>query len=355
MSRFHPLRIASRIQETHDAVSLSFAIPPELRAAFAFTPGQYLTLRADIDGTEIRRTYSICSGLDDSELRVAVKHVPGGAFSTLANTRLREGDMLDVMPPQGRFGVAPSDTGRIYLGLAAGSGITPILSILKTMLTREPDSRFILLYGSRATPGILFRDQLEDLKDRCMGRLIVQHVLSREQQDVPSLSGRLDADRLKTLLPALVPPATIDLAFLCGPDTMIDTLTKTLIELGVDATRIQGERFTPSGDAVFQPRPKPVPDAKPHAVGTIIAEGRSNEIPINADESVLDAALRAGLDLPWSCHAGMCSTCRARLTQGTVAMETNFSLESWETDMGYILTCQAKPTSALVVVDYDQV
>jgi ring-1,2-phenylacetyl-CoA epoxidase subunit PaaE len=351
MSRFHTLAIADLRRETADAVSLAFAVPPELAPAFAFMPGQYLTLRTVSDGEELRRSYSICAGLDDGELRVAIRHVPGGAFSGLANTTLRVGDPLDVMPPQGRFGVVPGAT-RTYLGLAAGSGITPILSILKSVLSREPASRFVLLYGSRSTAAILFREQLEDLKDRFLGRLSVQHALSREQQDVATLNGRLDDAKLRRLLPGLVAPASVDHAFVCGPDTMIGELTATLAALGLAEDRIHSERFTSTTQHRLLP-----PDVVAYTgqTATIIHDGRTALITLADGETVLDGATRAGLDLPWSCRGGMCSTCRARVTEGRAEMAVNFSLEPWETDRGYVLTCQARPVSAHITVDYDQV
>jgi ring-1,2-phenylacetyl-CoA epoxidase subunit PaaE len=357
MSQFHRLAIADLRRETEDCVSLAFAVPDHLAPRFSFMPGQYLTLRTELDGVEIRRSYSICAGLDDSELRVAIKHVPGGLFSSYATQRLQIGDLLDVMPPAGRFGtMIQAESARLCLGIAAGSGITPILSILKSLLMREPNSRFVLLYGSRSTRSILFREQLEDLKDRFMGRLSVQHVLSREQQDVPVLSGRLDAPKLAQILPGLIDLATVDAAFICGPGTMIDSAAATLKELGVPQARVHTERFTPA----TQVGPRPLPtDSRadmtaPTHTAVIIHEGRSTEIDLAADETILDAALRAGLDLPWSCRAGMCSTCRARVTAGEAEMGVNFSLESWETEQGYVLTCQARPLSAQCVVDFDQ-
>jgi ring-1,2-phenylacetyl-CoA epoxidase subunit PaaE len=356
-SLFHQLLIADVRRETREAVSIGFEIPEALRDAFAFVPGQYLTLRAKIDGEDIRRSYSICSGLDDEELRVAVKHVEGGLFSAYANTNLRTGDTLEVMPPAGRFGV-PIVPGlaRVHVGVAAGSGITPVLSILKTVLTREADSRFVLFYGSRSTASIIFRETLEDLKDRFLDRLSVCHVLSREQQDIDVLNGRLDAERLRMLLPRFVPPAAIDHVFLCGPYDMIDELSATIAGLGVAADRVHVERFTQAGGVVVARRDRPVDtNAPPFAVATIIHDGKTNIAPVAKGEPVLDAALRAGLDLPWSCRAGMCSTCRARLTRGTVQMTQNYSLEPWEIDAGYILTCQAQPTDAHVTVDYDHV
>lgn len=352
MSHFISLTVADLRRETDSAVSLAFAVPDALRDTFRFTPGQYLTLRTTLDGAEIRRAYSICAAPADGELRVAIKHVPGGAFSSFANTRLRQGDTLDVMPPEGRFALPPGS--RVILALAAGSGITPILSIVKAALAVDPASRVVLLYGSRSTGEILFRGALEDLKDRHIGRLTVQHVLSREQQDVAALNGRLDAAKLRQLLPGLIDPAAIDAALLCGPDSMIDTLGATLAALGLNPARIHSERFTPAPQAA-RPRPAPVIAATPFATATIIAEGRRTEIALADGEPVLDAALRAGLDLPWSCRGGMCSTCRARVTEGAARMDLNFSLEPWETEQGYVLTCQAHPTTPHLVVDYDQV
>jgi ring-1,2-phenylacetyl-CoA epoxidase subunit PaaE len=359
MSGFHPLRIADLRRETDDAVSLAFDIPEALRPLFAFAPGQYLTLRAELDGGEARRSYSICSGLDDGELRVAVKHVPGGAFSTLANTAWRTGDLVEVMPPAGRFGtaIAPDavrTAARTHVGIAAGSGITPILSILKSVLTREPASRFILLYGSRATAAILFRETLEDLKDRFLDRLSIVHVLSRETQDIPVLNGRLDGAKLRALLPTLVAPERIDHAFLCGPADMIDAGHSVLAGFGVPDARIHSERFTPSTPL----RPAATPLSAPavsFATATIVHDGTATDIPLAEGEAVLDAALRAGLDLPWSCRGGMCCTCRARVSEGRMEMAQNFSLEPWETEAGYVLTCQARALTAHVIVDYDQV
>jgi len=355
---FHPLRIADRREETADAVSLAFAVPEPLRATFAFRPGQYLTLRTTIAGQDLRRPYSICSAPDDGELRVAIRRVPGGAFSPHATTALHPGDTIDVLPPQGRFGHTPDPAANaLYLAIAAGSGITPILSILAATLAGEPHSRAILLYGSRRTADILFRGALEDLKDRHMHRLTVLHTLSREAQDIAALSGRLDPARLRALLPGLTDPAAIDQAFLCGPEAMLDSLPATLAELGLPPARIQTERFTPSAQArpLAHPAVPPAAAATATATATIIHDGARHTVPIAAGETVLDAALRAGLDLPWSCHAGMCSTCRARVTEGAVRMDANFSLEPWELAAGYVLTCQAHPTTPTLLADYDQV
>jgi len=354
LTAFHKLRITDIRRETEDAVSLAFAVPEPLRESFAFAPGQYLTLRARLGEAEVRRSYSICAGVDDCELRVAIKHVPDGLFSAHANTALRVGDIVEVMPPAGRFG-AGNEAG-ITLCLAAGSGITPILSILKTSLAREPDRRCILLYGNRSTASILFRTALEDLKDRFLGRLTVIHVLSREAQDIPVLNGRLDGAKLRALLPSLASPGEIGQAFLCGPAGMIDDLSATLVAMGVPAGRIRAERFTSAGEPVRVARVAPaVAATAPFAVASIVFEGKTTQVAVAEGEAVLDAALRAGLDLPWSCRAGMCSTCRAKVSEGRVEMTQNFSLEPWETEAGYVLTCQAHPTTPQVVVDYDQV
>jgi len=352
--RFHSLTIGALNRETADSVSLAFAVPSHLRDEYAFTPGQYLTLRATIDNDEIRRSYSICSGLDDNELRVAIKRVEGGAFSTWANDHLRIGSTLDVMTPDGRFGVSiePAST-RTLVAFAAGSGITPILSIAKTVLKREA-GRFFLFYGNRTTAGIMFREQLEDLKDRYLSRLAIFHVLSREQQDLPVLNGHLDAEKVALVMRSLVPTASVDQAFVCGPQPMIEGLEKALADLRMSRDRIHVERFTP-GVGGRPPRPTVAPDAKPKAIATIINEGARFDIPIAEGEAIIDAAIRAGRSLPYSCKGGMCCTCRAKLIEGRVEMTVNYSLEPWETDAGYVLTCQSHPITDRLVIDYDQV
>ncbi len=353
--RFHPLRIASLRRETGDAVSLVFAVPDALREDYHYTPGQYLTLRATIDGEDVRRSYSICSGLDDGELRVAIKRVAGGAFSAWANESLHEGDALSVMTPDGRFGIdIEPDKARTLAAFAAGSGITPVLSILKTVLAREPASNFVLFYGNRSTDNIMFRGELEDLKDRYMARLSVFHVLSREQQDVPVLNGHLDSEKVGALMRAMLPPEAVDHAFVCGPQPMIEGLEKALADLGLPREHIHVERFTPGVGG----RPHVVvvpPTAPPKAIVTVICEGVRTDIPVAEGEAIIDAAIRAGRNLPFSCKGGMCCTCRAKLLEGQVEMTVNYSLEPWETEAGYVLTCQSHPTTAHVVVDYDQV
>jgi ring-1,2-phenylacetyl-CoA epoxidase subunit PaaE len=352
--RFHTLVISDLRRETASAVSLAFSLPDRLREAYRYAPGQYLTLRATIDGEDLRRSYSICSGLDDGELRVVVKLVEGGAFSGWANEHLRPGDKLAVMTPGGRFGV-PIEPGsaRTLVAFAAGSGITPVMAILKTVLRQEA-GRFFLFYGNRTTDSIIFREQLEDLKDRYLARLSVFHVLSREQQDIAVLNGHLDAIKLQLLMRTVVPMAQVDQAFVCGPQPMIEGLEKALADLGMARDRIHVERFTPGAGG--RPRPIVVAAAdKPKAIATVISEGVRADIPVAEGEAIIDAAIRAGRSLPYSCKGGMCCTCRARLLEGRVEMAVNYSLEPWETDAGYILTCQARPVTDRVVIDYDQV
>ena len=352
--RFHTLTISDLRHETADAISLAFAVPEGLREAYRYTAGQYLTLRATIDGDDIRRSYSICSGLDDDELRVVIKRVEGGAFSGWAHEHLHAGDELSVMTPDGRFGV-PIEPGalRTLVAFAAGSGLTPVMAILKTVLRRE-SGRFFLFYGNRATDSIIMREQLEDLKDHYLARLSVFHVLSREQQDIAVLNGHLDAEKLQLLMRGMVPIDSVDHAFVCGPQPMIEGLEKALTDLGMRRDRVHVERFTPGVGG--RPRSAVVAATqRPKAIATVISEGVRYDIPVADGEAIIDAAIRAGRSLPYSCKGGMCCTCRARLLEGRVEMTVNYSLEPWETDAGYILTCQSHPVTERVVIDYDQV
>jgi len=354
--RFHRLAVSELRRETPDAVSLTFAIPKELEQDYRFSPGQYLTLRTTMDGEEVRRSYSICSGPDDGELRIAVKKVDGGAFSNWAADELSCGDVLDVMTPTGRFGVASAPTeARIHVGFAAGSGITPILSIVKGVLALEPNSRFFLFYGNRSTGGMLFRETLEELKDRFIERLSVFHVISGEEQDIPILHGRLDGEKVRVLLRSLVGTESIDHLFICGPSGMSEEIEATCRDIGIPADRVHVERFV--SEFGGKPRPKMVvpAGAPPKAMAALIIDGKRREVPVAEGEAILDAALRAGVDLPFACKGGMCSTCRARLVEGEAQMEVNYSLEPWELEKGFVLTCQARPTSDRVVVDYDHV
>ncbi len=354
--RFHRLRVADLRRETPDAVSVAFEVPPHLREDYRFAAGQYLTLRTTLEGEEVRRSYSICSGPDDGELRIAVKRVDGGLFSGWANSDIHAGDVLDVMTPVGRFGtVHGPDAAQCYVFFAAGSGITPVLSIMRGILGRNDGSRVFLFYGNRSTGDMLFRDALEELKDRHLGRMSVFHVLSQEQQDVPVLNGRLDAAKVRLLLRHLVPVEMVDHVFLCGPGAMSDEVEATLLDLGMRPDQVHVERFVSALGGKPRPKPTPAQMEAPHAMAGLVVDGRRADVPVAEGESVLDAALRAGMDLPYACKGGMCSTCRARVLEGAVEMKLNFSLEPWETEAGFVLTCQAHPTTPRVVIDYDQV
>ncbi len=355
--RFHALRVSDLRRETADAVSLAFDIPADLAELYRFAPGQYLTLRKTIAGEDLRRSYSICSAPVDGELRVAIKRVDDGVFSTWANQTLRRGDVLEVMSPTGRFGLVPEpQSARTYAGFAAGSGITPILSIIRGTLSAEPDSRFFLFYGNRTLNDMLFREALEELKDRFLDRLAVFHVLSKEQQDIPLLNGRLDRAKILVLMTHIVPARQVDHVFVCGPASMSDEVEATLLELGMPAGSIHVERFVSSFKG--KPRARPVVTAEQAASGrvaSLVVDGKHTDVRVAEGEFVLDAALRAGLDLPYACKGGMCSTCRAKLIDGTAVMDVNFSLEPWETEAGFVLTCQTRPTSDRVTIDYDAV
>ena len=358
--RFHRLAVNDLRRESADAVSMTFAIPRELADDYHFVPGQYLTLRTTMDGEEVRRSYSICSGPDDGELRIAVKKVDGGAFSNWAADELKAGDQLDVMTPTGRFGVAPApEEARTYVGFAAGSGITPILSIAATTLEEQPESKFTLVYGNRRMSSVMFNEALQDLKDRYRDRLTLIHILSRQAQEVDLLQGRIDGDKVRAIIKALLPAASMDEVFICGPEAMIEATEKALIEAGVPESRVYTERFTsgPAQAAKIQADTDAAPlkqaAAKDIAL-TIVLDGKQHELHIGADEHVLDAALDAGLDLPFSCKAGVCCTCRAKVLSGEVVMDKNFTLEGDEMALGYVLSCQARATTRQLTVSFDE-
>ena len=357
MPAFHPLPVAEVRAETDEAVSIRFDVPAALVEDYRYTPGQHLTLRRFIDGEELRRTYSICSALDDAELRVAVKRMPFGRFSTWATTELVAGDLVDVMTPVGRFTVtADPATERHLVGLAGGSGITPIFSILRSVLAREPRSRFTLVYGNRNERSVIFGDALADCKNRYLDRLHLVHVLE-DEVDVPMLQGLLTEDKTRDLLHAFVDPARVDGFLICGPGPMTMGVRAALLDLGIEAARIHVELFDTPGAAppASSVREPVAASASPDGGRlTVILGGTKTELGATPDTTVLEAALAAGLDLPYSCRAGVCATCRAKLVDGTVSMAANYALEPWEVAAGYVLTCQSRPTSERVVVDYDQ-
>ncbi|MEO4040626.1 1,2-phenylacetyl-CoA epoxidase subunit PaaE [Hoeflea sp. CAU 1731] len=361
MAQFYPLKIKHIVRETPDAVSVSFDVPEEARERFVFVPGQYLTLRAKIADEDLRRTYSICSGIDDGDLRVAIKRVDGGVFSGFANDNLEVGMEIDVMPPLGRFTNAADPAARNdYVAFAAGSGVTPVLSIVKSVLAREPASTFTLFYGNRDRNSVIFREELEDLKDRFIDRFTLVHVLSREAQDVDILHGRIDADRIRKFAEnKLFDPRSATKVFLCGPGDMIDDARRVLEDLGVKPDRIRFELFTPADGGAAAKKGVVPPPSEAHSKGVsveAVMDGvRSTFSMEGADGNVIDAAHRQGIELPYSCKGGMCCTCRCKLVEGKVEMAENYSLEPWELDAGYILSCQARPLTEKVVLDFDDV
>ncbi len=354
MTRFHPLTVAEVRRETRDSVSIRLSVPDGLGDAFAFAPGQYLTLRTTIDGEEIRRSYSICSAPEDGELRVGVKRVDGGAFSVFANENLKPGDVIEVMPPEGRFTPAADRRSRHVLGIAAGSGITPVLSIARSVLAREPDSRVTLVYGNRSSNSVMFAEAIEDLKNRHLGRFTVIHLLSREAQDIPLLSGRITGDKLKELASGLIDMSHVDEAFLCGPEEMIGEARAALAALGIPEERIRSELFTA---ATPRRNHRSVVAAEAAAVEariTVVLDGKRHAFDLlKGDENLIEAGERNGVEIPFSCKGGMCCTCRCRVEAGSAEMAVNYSLEPWELKAGFILACQARPTTPELTLDFD--
>jgi len=356
---FHPLRVRSIQPETEEAVIVTFDVPPDLRPVFGFTQGQYLTLRREIDGQDLRRSYSICAGVDEGELRVGVRRVTGGVFSRWINEELKPGDVIQVMAPQGRFFV-PIEPGarRHHLGIAGGSGITPILSIMKTVLAREPGSRFTLIYGNRRLRSTMFKEELDDLKDRYLTRLVVHHVFSDEHTESPLNMGVMNRDKIAEFLGVLVPPPSIAHAYVCGPFQMNEEAEAALLAAGVAEDRIHIERFgiaQKGGGHVGAVLHQAHASDAAKAVVTIIRDGLQRQFLFSREQpSILDAASEAGLEVPYSCTSGVCGTCRAKLVEGEVRMERNFALDKKEVAAGYVLTCQAHPTTERVVLSFDE-
>jgi len=325
---------------------------------FGFTQGQYLTLRTTIDGQDLRRSYSICAGVDDGELRVGVRKVKGGVFSNWINEQLKPGDSLSVMAPQGRFFVPIEPASRRHhVGIAGGSGITPILSIMKTVLGREPMSRFTLIYGNRMLRSTMFKEELEDLKNRYMTRLVLHHVFSDDPTDAPLNMGLMDRDKIAEFLQSVMPASGIDQVYVCGPFQMNDEAEAALLAAGVPEARIHIERFgvaTPTGAPVGAVVHEAQPGDAEQARIVIIRDGMRREIEFRKDQpSILDAASAAGMEVPFSCTSGVCGTCRAKLVEGRVRMERNFALDKAEVAGGFVLTCQAHPLTERVVLSFD--
>lgn len=358
-THFHDLFVKRITPETAEGSTITLDVPPQLRDAFAFKPGQFLTLRATINGVTQRRSYSICSSTSryrrDSELEVGIKRVEDGVFSTWATTQLKPGDTLEVMPPDGRF--TPRQQGTVHhAGFAAGSGITPMLSIITSTLEADPGSSFTLVYGNQRVSSIMFNEQLQDLKDRFASRFNLMHVLSRQPQEVALFNGRLDTAKVTGLLQSALPAASIDEAFICGPAGMIDDTERALLDAGLPKERIHSERFLADGAAAPAARPARKPDEARTADFhlDVVMDGKTHHFGMDASDHVLDIALEGGLDLPYSCKGGVCCTCRAKVMEGRVQMDRNYTLEQWEVDKGFVLTCQARPLTQKVVVSYDE-
>lgn len=352
---FHPLKVKDIKRETSDCVSISFDVPHELKKEFEFKQGQSLTLRKFFEEEEeVRRSYSICTSPLDNELRIAVKKVPGGLFSTFANTNLKAGDVIDVMPPSGNFYTdLNSSNKKNYIAFAAGSGITPVISIIKTTLLTEPQSTFTLVFGNKNHSSILFKEELETLKDKYIERFRLYYILSRERMEAEINYGRINADKCLQLT-KLINFAKADEFFICGPEEMIFGIKDFLESRGIDKNKIHFELFTtPVKKRLTRYRPAIIKEDAGSKI-TVTVDGRSFDFDLDYNSNnILDAALAQGADLPFACKGGVCTTCKAKLIEGKVEMEVNYGLEADEVEAGFILTCQAHPRSEKVVVDFD--
>ena len=350
MTTFHSLKVASVEPETREAVTITFAIPEALEAAYHFRPGQHLTLKARVAGEELRRCYSICRGASSTQVSVAVKAIEGGRFSNFARDGIQVGSEMEVMIPQGNFGYQPqADRQGHYLAIAAGSGITPMLAIISATLLQEPASQFTLLYGNRSSQTMMFRQALADLKDMYPERFQWISIFSQETVDSDLLQGHIDGEKLRTLGRRLLDFRQFDQAFICGPNSMMDEAETVLHTLGMAKQAIHVERFN-SGPVT--PRVRRSESADHHF--TLRQDGRDRTLTLTAeDESLLDAALRQGADLPYACKGGVCATCKCKVVRGQVEMAVNYSLEPDELAAGYVLSCQALPTTPDVVIDFD--
>ncbi len=362
---FHALFVKSIAPLTADAAQITFAIPPDLRDAYAFIPGQFLTLCAQVNGVATRRSYSICSTparlKTAQEISVGIKRVPDGVFSTWATQKLHVGDQVDVMTPDGRFTVRDK-TAKQRLAFCAGSGITPVLSIMAHTLATEPASCFTLVYSNQRVSTIMFSEELQDLKDRYPSRVSLVHVLSRQPSEVALLHGRLGETKVAELLRSVIPAQHMDEAFICGPEPMIESCERALLAAGVPRERVHAERFASSSAAQNTTKIIAARAYSTLATGQtahpftldVVLDGKTHHLGMDDADNVLDTALEAGLDLPYACKGGVCATCRAKVIEGQVRMEKNFTLEQWEVDKGFVLTCQSHCVSNKVVVSYDE-
>jgi ring-1,2-phenylacetyl-CoA epoxidase subunit PaaE len=356
MSAFHSLSIHSTRIEARDTLVVRFAVPDDLREVFHFTQGQYLTLRAQIENEEVRRSYSICSAVQDGTLEVAIKKISDGLFSNWAAQHLKAGVAIDVMPPIGKFFTPlATENKKHYLAFCAGSGITPIFSIIKTTLLTEPQSRFTLVYGNRASSTMIFRTALSDLKDQYMDRFNFINVMTREQQDAELFNGRIDAEKCQSLCQHWINLNDIDQTFICGPEQMTEEVASTLVKLGLDKTKIKTELFGTQTSTKTRRIESVRAHSDTHCDVTVVLDGRQFTFSMEKDkQSVLEAGLSQGLDLRYSCKGGVCSTCRCKVTEGKVDMDMNYALEDYEIARGFVLSCQSFPATNTLTIDFDQ-
>jgi ring-1,2-phenylacetyl-CoA epoxidase subunit PaaE len=352
---FHTLQVSDVQATTRDAVAITFAVPDHLRQAFAYIQGQYLTLRTTLNGEETRRSYSICCAVQDNRLRVAIKRVAGGAFSNWAADHLLPGTTIEVMPPQGNFYMALApESARHVVAFASGSGITPVLSIVKTILLAEPKTRITLVYGNRSSSGVMFKEELEDLKDIYLERFNLVWVMSRESQDIPLFNGRIDFEKCTQLLTHWIDPVSIDAVFICGPQDMMQSTTQALQDKGVDKALIKVELFgTAPRSGKARAAHQSLQGKDQCEVEVVLDGARRNFFMAKNQDSVVDAGLKAGLEMPYSCKGGVCSTCRAKVVSGEVDMDNNFALEDYEVAHGFVLCCQSYPVTDKLVIDFD--
>jgi ring-1,2-phenylacetyl-CoA epoxidase subunit PaaE len=355
MKEFHPLTIERIEPESKDAVRIALDVPQEFNNEYEFLAGQHLPFQVVIDGKKLRRTYSICSAQGERPLEIGVRVQPGGQFSEFAANELKVGDTIEAMPPSGQFHIELDATNsKDYVGFAAGSGITPILSMIKSILAQEPNSRFILFYGNRKQTTTMFIEDLYALKNLYPERLQLNFVFSQEEQEFDTMVGRLDGDKVRELYKHFGAGLHASDCFVCGPDSMIQDVTEALLDLGMDEAHVHSERF---GVPRKGTKPaEPVRDAAAHATVTVIMDGHKKAFDMhNDDANIVDAAAENGIELPYSCKGGVCATCRCHVREGEVSMATNYGLEPWEIEKGFVLACQSRPVSDAIVLDYDKI
>ncbi len=355
MAKFHTLEVKDIYKDTEDCSVIDFTIPEELKSVFKYKQGQYLTLRTTINDEDLRRSYSLCSSPIDNEWKVAVKQIPEGKFSTFVNQTLKKGDTLEVMKPMGRFGTAISETPKNYIVFTAGSGITPILSMIKTHLAKEPNSTFKLFYLNRTVKSIIFKEEIEQLRNQYFGRLEVCYFLTKEFRDIDLFNGRFTREKLATIFDKLVDVSEMDECFLCGPEEMIFMVKEELVKAGMPSENIHFELFVTGLSKENSPASKPVVNQKTEGVAvTIIDGGKEFHFDMTKDyNNILDAALGAGADLPFACKGGVCATCKCKVMEGEVAMKVNYALEEDEVSKNYVLSCQSVPLTESVKLNFD--